>query len=148
MLSDNIVVSDRISKFDQINILGQQFTSMSCRNKRGAYIQVIHPAKEGMFCIGRVLYFFTHSLSFPGEDLFCHRKNKQHVFAFVEWYQAPQNNFDSFFVHNIEVWKNSFEPLSVSSILPVQRIHTCVAITDYIDNCILAIPLPRKTIGT
>ncbi|KAI7906475.1 uncharacterized protein BX663DRAFT_427432, partial [Cokeromyces recurvatus] len=57
-ISTSVIVTDLITKFDQINILGQQFTSIDCRNKRGSYVQAMSPAKDGVFRIGRILYFF------------------------------------------------------------------------------------------
>ncbi|KAI7899064.1 uncharacterized protein BX663DRAFT_555396 [Cokeromyces recurvatus] len=105
------------TKFDQINLLGQQFTSMDCRNKRGSYVQAKSPAKDGVF------------------QLFCDQDAKQHVFAFVGWYEASEKELESFSAHNIEVWRNNFESISsLSSILPVQQIYTCVAVADCIND--------------
>ncbi|KAI7906168.1 uncharacterized protein BX663DRAFT_428879 [Cokeromyces recurvatus] len=146
--SSSIIVSNLINKFDQINILGQQFTSLECRNRRGIYIQAMTPAQEGIFRIGRILYFFTHELSFPNDhSIFNTRSTKKHVFAFVQWYQPSSQEFTSFYPHHVEVWKRTFEPISALSILPVQQINTCVAVTTYVDNNILAIPLPRRIVG-
>ncbi|KAI7897437.1 uncharacterized protein BX663DRAFT_445114, partial [Cokeromyces recurvatus] len=130
-----------------IDILGQLFRSVESRTKRGAFIQAMVPAKEGIFRVGRILYFFSHDLIIPGDNLFGTPQNKQHLFAFVQWYQKSDKEFDSFNIHNIQVWKEAFEPSSALSILPVQQIHTCVAVMKYIDNTILAMPLPRRTIG-
>ncbi len=143
----SVVVNSRISKFDQINILGQQFRSMESRTKRGAYVQAMSPAKEGVFRVGRILYFFSNDLLIPGDTLFAAPQSKQHLFAFIQWYQPSDKEFSSFDMHNIKVWKETFEPINALSILPIHQIHTCVAVMKHIDNTIIAYPLPRRTIG-
>ncbi len=144
----SVVVENLIEKFDQINISGQLFRCMESRSERGIHIQAMVRARETEFRIGRILYFFKHNMSFPNmNNVFGKPIVKQHIFAFVQWYQPSTNEFMSFDSHNIEVWRRSFDPTSKLSILPVHQIHTCVAVTKYVDNNILAIPLPRRIVN-
>ncbi len=141
----SITVDNLIEKFDQINISGQLFRCLESRSERGMYIQAMVRAQETEFRIGRILYFFKHNLSFPNvNNIFGSSIVKQHVFAFVQWYQPSNKKFISFEDHNIEVWSQSFEPINKTSILPVHQLYTCAAVTKYVDNTILAIPLPRR----
>ncbi|KAI7902075.1 uncharacterized protein BX663DRAFT_80897 [Cokeromyces recurvatus] len=142
------IISDQIQKFDRVNLAGQLFRCMESRTDRGAYIQAMVPLEDGCFRVGKILYFFTNEVFFPNNDnLFGPPVVKKHFFAFVRWYKPSVNQFSSFDIHNVEVWKNEFEADSILSILPLCQIHTCVALAPYIDSNVLVLPLPRRTIG-
>jgi hypothetical protein len=71
-----------------------------------------------------------------------------HVFAFVEWFKKSPYYFESFNAHSAFVWQSAFETIDKHSILPVHRIHTCVATEPYVENSMISVSLPRKIVNT
>jgi hypothetical protein len=143
--SGKLIIDSRIERFYEITILGQKFRSVGSGSNRGMYIQAM--MVDGSFRVGRILYFFHNYLRFPFALTRTTNKDVKHTFAFIQWFKAPPYSFLSFANFNLQIWKNSFEPSNFESILPIARIYTTVAIQPYIDNNIIAIPLPRKTIA-
>lgn len=110
------VVEDTILKFQKLTLLGQQFHCLESPNPRGAYIQVIK--ENGLFQIGKILYFFIHVLYVPGR-LLGEYDPAQHVFAFVKWYKEQRTEFHSFDDFLSKIWRERCLPDGAHSILPV-----------------------------
>jgi hypothetical protein len=142
--ASTIVVVNKIKKFSEINLLGQKIRSSASRSKRGIYIEALI---NGEFRVGRVAYFFCHAVQMP-EYLKRSTKEVTHVFAFVEWFKKSPHLFTSFNAHHAFVWQSNFESIDQNCILPVHRIHTCVATEPHVENTMISVSLPRKIVNT
>lgn len=143
-ISSTAIIDRVINKFAEINLLGQKIRSLTSRTKRGLYIEA---SVNDELRVGRVNYFFSNKAKLPSPNtLQVH--STVHFFAFVEWFEKSPVLFESFDVHNASVWKSTFEKIDQYSILPVHRIHTCVAVQSHIDNTTISISLPRKIVNT
>jgi hypothetical protein len=143
-IRSTLIASMKIKKFTEINLLGQQIRSVSSRTKRGIYIEAL---VNGEFRVGRVAYFFSHVVEMPVYQR-SQTQDVTHVFAFVEWFKKSPYYFESFNAHSAFVWQSAFETIDKHSILPVHRIHTCVATEPYVENSMISVSLPRKIVNT
>lgn len=146
-----IAVTEKIWKFNSINIFGNRYRSMeaSTKNKRGSFVLCYYELFE--FGVKNIVeirpcqiqYFFTHSIKFPEE-----KHEKTSVFAFVRWFKKPDVLFSSFNnKNNMEVCKNNFEHTSSASVVPVTRIISPIAIKlDHLSGHNIILKLPRKLV--
>lgn len=130
--SNSTCVKNVITKFTEITILGQKYRSINRKTERGIYI-CAH-INEVLYA-GRILYFFTNEFD-----------NKEHVFAFVEWFDQPSAPFD-IETNGLLPFKKTYAKLDKLSILPVQRILTTIAACDFLGDHLRVNVLPRKMYG-
>ena len=124
-------ISSTIQSFKKINLLGQLYKQLNnTSSASSSYIQAI---VNNQLRIGQISYLFSHSFN-----------NNIHYFAFVNWYSHATQHFPTFDGTGIQVWKNQFDPVSRTSILPMYRIFNPVATSPYVDNHILTLALPRR----
>lgn len=161
--STKIPVSDIIRKTKTIQLLGQTFTSLeSPRTFRGAHIQAYHcpngsfSSKTSILRPGVVQYYLTHKINLVWDDsqedppISNNASNMEtytHIFAFVCWYDAVSIQPPTYVDAGMTVWKDRFLDLDHTCLVPIHRIHSPVAISRWLDDCIVSIPLPRKIAG-
>jgi hypothetical protein len=143
-IASTIAAINKIKKFTEIDLLGQKIRSNASRSKRGIYIEAFI---NGEFRVGRVAYFFSHVVRMPVPQK---RSTTEvtHIFAFVEWFKKSPHLFTSFNAHHAFVWQSNFESIDQNCILPVHRIHTCVATEPHVENTMISVSLPRKIVNT
>ncbi|KAG1443667.1 hypothetical protein G6F56_010589 [Rhizopus delemar] len=146
-----------VSRYADIDILGQVYRSKDSNASCGCYIQVLFrsdfPGGKDEMRIGEVQYFFSHDLQNSPQvtsngQIYHPSSFKSHVFAYVRWYMPSLHPFQGFEQLGAYYYHDAFRPVSADCVLPISRIHTCVAMKkEYPDNHIVFLPLPRKTVG-
>lgn len=111
-----------------IDLLGEVYGSQECpRNIRGAYIQAYldvdpstaEPTQKAILRPGLVQYYLRICFDSPERMA----KTWWDFFAFVRWYDTPEQRSISFERHGMTVWHQAFAPVNWTCILPVHRIY-------------------------
>jgi hypothetical protein len=124
--SNSVIVVNTAKQYGRCQIGAEIFGSVtSARHIKSSFILAKFINRDGSVDIypGQIQYFFEHSI-------YLSNNLKTHAFAFVRWYEAV--NSPSIRYHfgidndiktcNVELWENSFYPISRDNLIPVHNI--------------------------
>ena len=147
-VGNSSIVSNTITTFKSVNILGQKYNSKEATAERGSYIRAIPSFNStNSFIPGQIQYFFQHKVLLRDDD--GATQEMVHTFAFVMWFIPYSQVFPGFQEYDLEVWRNDFMPISCASIVPIHRIYSPVGVMKWLplENLIVVIPCQRKVVA-
>ncbi|KAI8635862.1 hypothetical protein BD408DRAFT_125627 [Parasitella parasitica] len=118
------------------------YRSLLKGSSSGAYIQAYFQGSYGDeigLYPGVVMFFFDHFLWLPN------RQRKLHRFAFCKWFCGANGKpaIERHTHQTVEAWQHKFWKVDKHCILPIQRIHSQVAV-DIKKNSVFVIPVDKK----
>ena len=135
------------------DILGSVMNATSCQSS--STIMAFWPLCHGnvssidyvRMCVGCIQYFCKHQLTISTAD--SETSHLPHLFAFVCWYERHTHH--NWYGASATVCTNSFEPTSIFSFIPIQRIfavgahcQTEASFSGYNDDVFVSAPVPMK----
>jgi len=125
--SNSVIVVNKANQYGRCRIGAEIFGSViSSRHLKSSFILAKFINRDGKsvdIYPGQIQYFFEHSI-YLSQNLITHK------FAFVRWYKAvssPSIRYhfgidDDNTTCNVELWENSFYPISRDNLIPVHNI--------------------------
>lgn len=127
-IPNSSIVLDKANKYGKCQIGAEIFGSVySPRNIKSSFILAKFMNRDGRsvdIYPGQVQYFFEHNIFMPFTG------NLTHKLAFVRWYKPANSSSiryhfsinDDAGTCNVELWENSFYPISRDNIIPIHNI--------------------------
>jgi hypothetical protein len=121
---NSVIVLNKANQYGRCQIGAEIFGSIiSSRHIKNSFILAKFINRDGNsvdIYPGQIQYFFEHSIYLSSQNLV-------HTFAFVRWYKAVSSSsiryhFSINEICNVELWENSFYPISRDTLIPIHNI--------------------------